>query len=334
MAPARRHQARKGAGAHHGARRAAVIAAAGLAAVAGSAWARHMRAGQFRRWRPGRGSMHVQGDVAWRAFGDGPDTVVLLHGLPGTNVVWGHDFDQLGARARVIVPDLPGFGGSMHAAAPEHAIDDVVDELDVLLDGLGVPHGRRPGAGPRLVLVGHSYGSLVALAWAARRGDVDAAMLVCPPFFSTAADGRERIARMARFAGWFAHETVFAQLASEALGRVRPLARFAAPIAAPHLPVAVARSGLEHTWASYLGALRTVLGCEWQAALDATLATGTAVHVVEGDADVLTIGGVGAQVAATHDGVTYEELAGAAHELPMSHGEQVAEIALRMLDQV
>jgi len=286
--------------------------------------------------------MHLRGDVAWRAFGAGPDTVVLLHGLPGTNVVWGHDFDRLGARARVIVPDLPGFGGSMLAAAPEHALGDVVDELESLLDDLAVPYGDGDAAGDRadprathrLVLVGHSYGSLVALAWAARRGDVDAVVLACPPFFSTAIDGRERIARMARGAGWFAHETVFAQLACEAMCRVRPLARLAAPIAAPHLPMAVARSGIEHTWASYLGALRTVLGCGWQTSLDATLASGTAVHIVEGAGDVLTVNGRGASVAATHDGVTHEELPGAAHELPMSHGEQVAAIVERVLDQV
>jgi pimeloyl-ACP methyl ester carboxylesterase len=55
--------------------------------------------------------------IAVRQRGDGPP-VLLLHGLMTSGYSWRYVIDELAARFRVIVPDLPGNGDSEPPAAP------------------------------------------------------------------------------------------------------------------------------------------------------------------------------------------------------------------------
>lgn len=91
--------------------------------------------------------------------GQGPD-LVLIHGASGS----GRDmtFDLVGRlsdRYRVIVPDRPGFGYS--DALPGGGT--LAQQADLLAD-LAVELGAD-----RPLVVGHSYGGSVALAWAVQR---------------------------------------------------------------------------------------------------------------------------------------------------------------------
>jgi pimeloyl-ACP methyl ester carboxylesterase len=84
--------------------------------------------------------------------------VVLIHGLPGTL----HDFDRVVRRLpdrRTIALDRPGFG---HSTGGYHRFERQLALLRELLAELDV---ERP------VLVGHSYGGTLALAYAARHPD-------------------------------------------------------------------------------------------------------------------------------------------------------------------
>lgn len=110
-----------------------------------------------------RGERATLGDVDVRYVErDGGDEqlppVVLLHGLPGT----ADDFERVtpmlsAAGHRTIAPDRPGFGFS---EGGYHPLEEQLDALDGLLDQLAVR---------RAVVVGHSYGGTLALAYAARR---------------------------------------------------------------------------------------------------------------------------------------------------------------------
>lgn len=84
--------------------------------------------------------------------------VVLVHGAGHDHSVW-QDVTPLLAAAglRVIAPDLPGHGGSGGEAMPD--IGRRADWLLDLFDALNLPAAW---------LVGHSMGSLIALAAAAR----------------------------------------------------------------------------------------------------------------------------------------------------------------------
>ena len=83
-------------------------------------------------------------------------TVVLLHGYLESADVWQDFAHRFPADYRVITPNLPGYGPAAQPAADyslEAAAEHVLAELDA------------QGAG-QVVLVGHSMGGYVALAFA------------------------------------------------------------------------------------------------------------------------------------------------------------------------
>jgi len=82
-------------------------------------------------------------------------TLVLLHGFPMDRRIWQHQLESLSDAARVIVPDLPGFGRSISASP--FSIASLADDLHRLLAQLN--------ALP-CVLGGLSMGGYIALAFA------------------------------------------------------------------------------------------------------------------------------------------------------------------------
>jgi pimeloyl-ACP methyl ester carboxylesterase len=93
------------------------------------------------------------------AGGDVP--VVLVHGLGGAACNWTALVGSLGGRYRIVVPELPGHGGSDPLAATA-SLEPFADRVLGLLE--------REGLAPAVV-VGHSLGGLVALRMARRRPD-------------------------------------------------------------------------------------------------------------------------------------------------------------------
>lgn len=95
------------------------------------------------------------GQLAVTRRGTGP-SVLLLHGIPGSQRSWGAVSRNLWDHADVIVPDLLGFGRSakprnlstLHAAAQAEAVLDVLDRLGV----------------PATTAIGHDFGGPVALS--------------------------------------------------------------------------------------------------------------------------------------------------------------------------
>lgn len=104
---------------------------------------------------------------SWRATplryavgGDG-DPVALVHGLGGTIANWRLIAPALARSRRVVVPDLPGHGGS----APLPAAPNVDAFADAVLAVLEAEEALPA------TFVGHSLGGLVALRAAVRRPD-------------------------------------------------------------------------------------------------------------------------------------------------------------------
>ena len=83
--------------------------------------------------------------------------VVLLHGLAGSPAYLRPFAELLAGTHRVIAFDLPGHGGT--GQLPDPSVEAGADVLAAACAGLGV---TRP------VVVGHSFGAPVAVAWAAR----------------------------------------------------------------------------------------------------------------------------------------------------------------------
>lgn len=117
--------------------------------------------------------------------GQGPDAVLLLHGIGGGRALWGdagsgslQAIAALGCRA--VAPDLPGYGGSAASGPP--SLVDMVDAVAALITRL---------APRRVALLGHSMGGMVVQELLAGRPEVpvQAVVLTCTSPAFGKADG-------------------------------------------------------------------------------------------------------------------------------------------------
>ena len=109
--------------------------------------------GFVERWTDVRGVR-----LRWFEGGSGP-AVALLHGFGGAASNWTLMAPRLAEQCRVIVPDLPGHGGSSALPGPPLQMDPYAERVAELLD--------EP-----TVIVGHSLGAVVALRLAVRRPEL------------------------------------------------------------------------------------------------------------------------------------------------------------------
>src|ERR1700740_260676 len=102
-----------------------------------------------------------RGQLEYRAAGsESNPTVLMLHGLGSSSAGYRAQFAGLSRDYRVIAWNAPGFGGSTPIPGHDAGIEDYADALEGLWRALRV---RRLAA-----LVGSSWGSIVALAFARR----------------------------------------------------------------------------------------------------------------------------------------------------------------------
>lgn len=122
--------------------------------------------------------------------------VLLVHGFPFHRAQWNSIVPTLARHARVIVPDLRGFGGSAFGPGSDELVQSMdahADELAELLDSLQV---REP-----ITLVGFSMGGYVSFSFLRRYRARVAALALCNtravPDTSEAAAGRATLASRA-----------------------------------------------------------------------------------------------------------------------------------------
>jgi pimeloyl-ACP methyl ester carboxylesterase len=125
----------------------------------------------------------------------GGEPVLLLHAFPLSGAQWEPQIGALAERHTLLVPDLPGFGGSPAPAEP-YTLDDVADSLAATLDRYRME---------RVAVCGLSMGGYVALAML-RRHPARLAKLVLADTRATADTeqaraGREENARLAETSG-------------------------------------------------------------------------------------------------------------------------------------
>ncbi len=93
---------------------------------------------------------------------DEPEAVVFLHGNPGSSLDWEDLVPRVGAFARAIAVDMPGFGKADKPRDFDYSVAGYADHLDEMLRQLGVERAH---------LVVHDFGGGWGLLWAARHLD-------------------------------------------------------------------------------------------------------------------------------------------------------------------
>ncbi|MDQ5861046.1 MAG: alpha/beta hydrolase, partial [Actinomycetota bacterium] len=103
-----------------------------------------------------------------------PDTrtILVIHGFRGDHHGLLRVADQL-PEMRIIMPDLPGFGSSAAFASGKHSVEQYGTFVTAFMAALGL--------GPDTVLLGHSFGSIVASHFVATHpGTVTPLILINP----------------------------------------------------------------------------------------------------------------------------------------------------------
>ncbi len=86
------------------------------------------------------------------------EAVVFVHGNPGSSEDWRDLVGRVGAFARAVAPDMPGFGKADRPKDFDYTVEGYARHLDGVLNHLGVRRAH---------LVLHDFGGPWGLAWAA-----------------------------------------------------------------------------------------------------------------------------------------------------------------------
>lgn len=129
----------------------------------------------------------------WEFGAPSQPTIVMVHGFRGTHHGLQRIVDQL-TDHHILVPDLPGFGDSQ-PLPEEHSIDNYAAFLDAFI------HHFQFTTPP--VLLGHSFGSIIASHFATAHADEIAKLILINPIGAPALEGPKAIlTKLAIFYYW------------------------------------------------------------------------------------------------------------------------------------
>lgn len=100
--------------------------------------------------------------VSYDERGEGTP-IVLIHGFPLNRMIWEAQWEGLDKQARIIAPDLRGFGESEMVTGTPTEVSTYADDVREFLDAIGV---REPA-----IIAGLSMGGYVAMAYLRRYPD-------------------------------------------------------------------------------------------------------------------------------------------------------------------
>ncbi|WP_309107105.1 alpha/beta hydrolase [Arthrobacter sp.] len=107
-------------------------------------------------------------------------TILVIHGFRGDHHGLLRVADQL-PEMRLVMPDLPGFGSSEPFRSLEHTVENYGHFISGLMAALGL--------GPETVLLGHSFGSIVASHFVAAHPGTVRELILVNPIASPALEG-------------------------------------------------------------------------------------------------------------------------------------------------
>ena len=197
-------------------------------------------------------------------------TLVFIPGLSGTTRYWQGRLGGLEKNYRILLVDPLGFGDSPRPWS-RYTVDCHVDALYQTLKNE-----------KQFVLVGHSMGTLLSIAYAARHPEqVTRLVLLSIPFFGSAKDARRFFSSQPVPFGWF-----FSNMALAALICIitRRFFGWLVPYIRRDLPREVAVDIAKHSWRSFTSSFWEVI-CNYDAKRDADALSDLPVLCIHGDQD-------------------------------------------------
>ena len=197
-------------------------------------------------------------------------TLVFIPGLSGTTRYWQGRLGVLEKNYRILLVDPLGFGDSPKPWLP-YTADRHVDALYQTLKNE-----------KRFVLIGHSMGTLLSIAYAARHPEqVERLVLLSIPFFVDAKEARRFFSSQPVPLGWFFSNMVLAavicMITRRIFGKLMPYFR-------RDLPREVAADIVKHSWRSFTSSFWEVI-CNYNAKIDADALGDLPVLCIHGDQD-------------------------------------------------
>jgi pimeloyl-ACP methyl ester carboxylesterase len=232
--------------------------------------------------------------------------LVLVHGFPLDQSMWQGQLKGLADCARVIAPDLRGFGAS-DVTPGKVTMEQMADDIAALLDALGV---RGP-----VVFCGLSMGGYVAWQFARRHRDRLAKLILCDTRAiadsAEAAAGRKKMAERVLAEG--------AQVAAEAM-----LPKLFAPSTQTEQPAIVEATRQAMLRNSPAGVAAALLGMAERPDVTSWLPTiDVPALVICGQHDGISPPAEMRGIAEKLPQATFVEIAGAGHMSPLEKPDEV-----------
>ncbi len=106
-------------------------------------------------------------------FQPGRQTLVFVHGLSGSSSAWIPYEEEFGGRYNIVTLDLRGHGKSRKVRGyAEYAIEKFADDFAALVEELKLEN---------YILISHSFGTLMTLAYLRKYGQTPAAVILFSP---------------------------------------------------------------------------------------------------------------------------------------------------------
>ena len=118
------------------------------------------------------GSIHVADIREESPTPSGSLPIVFVHGMVGHSEFWNSALAACADRRRAVAMDLRGHGRSDPAATGDYAVERCADDVIAVMNALGIDAA---------IVVGHSYGAIVATETAARRPDIVRRLVLADP---------------------------------------------------------------------------------------------------------------------------------------------------------
>src|SRR5437764_6331064 len=259
--------------------------------------------------------------LAFRMAGEGP-ALLLIHGIAGTNAVWGEVLPELATDHTVIAPDLPGHGES-GASAGDYSLGAMAATVRDLLIALG--HERA-------TVIGHSLGGGVAMQFSYLFPDYTERLVL----ISSGGLGRS-VNPALRLAALPGAELVTAQLgrAARLAGRLLPSAAMPGGRVAAELGRSVSALADGQTRNAFHATLRAVVGPDGQRVFAGDrlyLAEEMPTLIIWGERDAIIPVGHGRRANAAMPGSRLVVLERAGHFPPLEDARGVTDAVREFLE--